>query len=257
MAGNNPEKIALWGYGVFGKRTSESMKKYWGGAYVVTRIDDIKKGERDPWWELEVSDPKHISEDYRAGVFEKVMVCLHDRRVRKQLKEYLDEIGIPWFFPGSFEDIVPAEHFEKSAGEIHCARTDEYSLFCLKNMRGALSDHDRIGLMYLFDEDGKIPEESVLYFMAEEPDRAVMTPFRLKHATPERVKLAGSYCVLARLYSENYWHFTFLAADCVSLLEDAGYQGKYVIAGTESNLALMHLLGVGDDRIVKLKDINS
>ena len=257
MAEHTPIRIALWGYGMFGKLTSESMKRFWGGAYAVTRIYDIEKREWDPWWELEVSDPKDISEEHHAGVFEKVMICIHGRMARNQIKEYLNRIGIPTFFPGNIEDVVPAEQFEKSTGVIHCARTDEYSLFCLKNMRGAVSDHNRSGLMYLFNEDGKIPEESVSYLMAEERDRAVMTPFRLKNAIPERVKMDGTYCVLARLYSENYWHFTFLAADCVSLLEDAGYQGKYILSGTESNLSLMHLLGVDDDRIVKLKDLKN
>ena len=257
MSEKAPVNIALWGYGPFGKRTSESMKRYWGDAYAVTKIYDLEKREQDPWWGLEVSSPGSISGDYHAGVFEKVMICIHGRMARNQVKEHLDEIGVPRFFPGNIEDIIPAEQFEKSDGGIQCARGDEYSSFFLKNMRGAVSDHDRTGLMYLFNEDGKIPEENVLYFMAEEQDRAVMTPFRLKHALPERVKLDGTYCVLARLYSENYWHFTFLSADCVSLLEDAGYQGKYIISGTESNLALMHLLGVCDDRIVKLGDLEN
>ena len=32
MAEQTPVKIALWGHGMFGKRTSESMKRFWGGA---------------------------------------------------------------------------------------------------------------------------------------------------------------------------------------------------------------------------------
>ncbi len=54
MSEIKPEKIALWGYGVFGKRTSESMKRYWGGAYIVTKIYDIEKRGRDPWWGIEI-----------------------------------------------------------------------------------------------------------------------------------------------------------------------------------------------------------
>ena len=254
---NIPVKIALWGYGPFGKRTAESMKRYWGGAYVVTRIYDLKKRKLDPWWGLEVSDPGYISEDYHAGAFEKVMICINDTSVRREAKKRLDELDVPCFLPGNEEDIVPAGQLEPCEEDLLCVREDGYSLFCLKNMRGARSDHDTWGLVHLFDEEGKIPEESVRKFRTWEPDRALMPPFRLKHAIPERVKLEGPYCVLAGLYSVNYWHFTFQCADRVVLLEDAGYQGKYVITGTESNLALMHLLGVDDDRIIKIGDLEN
>lgn len=257
MAEQTPVKIALWGHGMFGKRTSESMKRFWGGAYAVTRIYDIEKRGRDPWWELEVSAPDNISADFHAGVFEKVLICIHDRITRNKVKKNLDKIGVPWFFPGKKEDIVPAGQLEKSAEDPLCVREDGYSLFCLKNMRGAVSDHDRGELIHLFDEEGRIPEESVRKYRSWEADRALMPPFRLKHAIPERVKLEGPYCVLAEVYSMNYWHFTFQCADRVALLEDAGYRGKYIIAGRPSNLALMHLLGVGDDRIVKCEDLEN
>ncbi len=255
MAEQTPVKTALWGYGRFGKRTSESMKRFWGGAYEVTRIYDVEKRERDPWWELEVSAPDDISADYHAGAFEKVLICIRDRVTRNKLKENLDKIGVPWFFPGKKEDIVPAGQLEKSAETPLQVREDGYSLFCLKNMRGAVSDHDRGELVHLFDEEGRIPEESVRKFSDWEGDRALMPPFRLKHAIPERVKLEGSYCVLAEVYSTNYWHFTFQCADRVALLEDAGFQGKYIIAGRPSNLALMHMLGIGDNRIIKCEDL--
>ena len=250
-----PEKIALWGYGVFGKRTAESIKRYWGGAYIVTKIYDIEKRGRDPWWDLEISDPRSIAEDYLAGSFNRVYVCINEGFVRESVKDRLKTDGVPWFVPGQTKDIVSAEQFEKNVDCPLRLRADNYSLFCLKNMRGAVSDHDRAELMYLFSEEGTIPEESIRLYKPWDPDRALMPPFRLKNALPERVRIKGLCCVLAKLYSQNYWHFTFQIADCVSLLEDAGFQGKYVIAGTESNLALMHLLGVNDDRIINNLDL--
>ena len=257
MTETAPVRIALWGYGQFGKRTAESMKRYWGGAFAVTKIYDQEKRERDPWWGIEVSDPGDISGDYHAGAFEKVMVCINAYDARDLVKKSLDGIGIQWFFPGNKEDIVPAAQLEQYEEDQLSVREEGYSLFCLKNMRGAKSDHDVWGLIHLFDEEGRIPEESVRRFLSWEPDRTLMIPFRLKHAIPERVKLEGAYCALADLYTGNYWHFTFQCADRVAMLEDAGYQGKYIIAGTGSNLALMHMLGVGDDRIIKAADLEN
>ena len=254
---DTPVRIALWGYGSFGKNTSESMKQYWGGAYIVTKIYDIEKRGRDPWWGIEISDPDSIAEDYLAGVFEKVIICIQNLWISGRIKKGLKTQGIPWFCPGKKDDIVPAEQFEKREDYSFRIKGNDYSFFWLKNMRGAVSDHDGSELMHLFNEEGLIPKESVQQFNSWEPDRSVMIPFRLKHATPERVKMDGAFCVLARLYSHNYWHFTFQNADCVSLLEDAGYQGKYIIAGTESNRALMHLLGVGDERIININDLEN
>ncbi len=111
--------------------------------------------------------------------------------------------------------------------------------------------------MYLFNEDGKMPEEIFVELRTFEPDKKVMVPFRLKNAVPERVNIDGQCCVLARLCSNNYWHFTFQNADCVSMLEDAGYKGKYIIPDTKSILALMGLLGVDNTRIVKLGDLEN
>ena len=61
-------KIALWGYGVFGKYTEESIKRYWDGAYEVTKIYDIKKRACDQFLELQVSDPADIVKDYHTGL---------------------------------------------------------------------------------------------------------------------------------------------------------------------------------------------
>ena len=94
-------------------------------------------------------------------------------------------------------------------------------LFSAEKHAGAVSDHDASELMHLFNEDGSIHKESVQQFNSWEPDWNVLVPFRLKHATPERVKMDGTFCVMARLYSHNYWLFAFQNTDCVSLLEDA------------------------------------
>ena len=257
MSEITPETIALWGYGLFGKRTSESMKRYWGGTYFVTKIYDIEKRGRDPWWNIEISDPDGIAEDYLAGSFTKVMICIQNPWIRAKVKNSLKTLTIPWFCPGNKDDIISAEQFKNSEDCSLKIKGNDYSFFWLKNMRGAVSDHDGSELMHLFNEEGLIPKESIQQFDSMEPDRAVMIPFRQKQAIPDRVKLDGPFCVMARLYSQNYWHFTFQNADCVSLLEDAGYQGKYIVAGTENNLALLHLLGINDDRIVNIRDLEN
>ena len=71
--------IAIWSYNDFGKRTSESLKKYWRGEYSVTRIYDSEKaGRNDPFWNIEISDPTMIQTDYERGLFEKILVCIND-----------------------------------------------------------------------------------------------------------------------------------------------------------------------------------
>ena len=253
-AENFPSKIALWGYGTYGKRTAESMKLYWGGAYTVTKIYDINKRCLDRWWNIEVSDPKDIAKDYSEGLFSGVIICIAPSSERGSVENTLKRLDIPFFFTGDETDFVQAEMLEGCTDNAFKCITDDYTVFSLKNMLGAVADHNRTEIMYLFNEEGMIPEESVRHFCFE-PEQRLMLPFRLKNAIPERVKLDGEYCVLARLCSANYWHFTFQNADCVSILENAGYEGKYIIKGTKSNLALMHMLGVSDDRIIQCGDL--
>ncbi len=100
MLENAPVRIALWGYGDYGKQAAESMKLFWGGAYTVTKIYDIEKRGRDPWWELEISDVANIGEDYRSGAFEKVVVCINNGGARAKVKEKLKTMQIPPVFSG-------------------------------------------------------------------------------------------------------------------------------------------------------------
>ncbi len=257
LLNNTPKRIAIWGYGIYGKRTSESMREYWGGAYIVTKIYDydVEKQGIDPWWMLEVSDPKDIKKDYDAGLFESVMMCIASPVERSIVKNSLESCGIPFLFPGDESSIVPAGTFANCSNGGLIFGQNDYSVFSMKGMMGAVADHCRYEVMYIFNEEGLIPEESVRHFCFD-PDARFMLPFRFNHAIPERVKLNGEYCVLARLCSENYWHFTFQNLDCVYLLEKSGYKGKYIICGTESNIILMHELGVGDDRILKCDEFD-
>ena len=250
------ENIALWGYGIYGKRTAESMKKYWGNKYNVVKIYDIEKRAVDPWWKLEVSDPGTILKDYHENLFKKVFITISDYHDRKEVEETLKQLDIPWFFPGKESDVVPVEKLEELSTSCVQVQSDDYSLYCLRDMMGAVSDYDRSDVMYIFNENGIMPEETVRVFRSFDSDRTTMLPFRLAEPIPERKKLEGQYCVLAKQCSGNYWHFTFQSADCVFLLEQAGYKGKYIINGTESNLALMHMLGVNDSRIIKCGDLD-
>ena len=57
------KKIAIYGYGKYGKRASESFRYYWGGEYCITAIfDSSLVGEEDAYWSLSVLSPEHIAE---------------------------------------------------------------------------------------------------------------------------------------------------------------------------------------------------
>ena len=102
--------IAIWGYMDFGRRMSESLRRYWGGRYTIAGIyDSSKAGAYDCFWDIAVSYPGQIKADFEKGLFEKIIVCIVAKPERDEIIKELDSSGIPVLFPGDPADFLPAE----------------------------------------------------------------------------------------------------------------------------------------------------
>ena len=80
--------------------------------------------------------------------------------------------------------------------------------------------------------------------------------FQPRVLEPEIV-LEGQWCLLAKHYNENYWHFTYEALDQLWLLETRGYRGDYILFNHDFVKDLVSLLGVGLDRIMWLENLEA
>ena len=249
-------RIALYGYGVFGKRVAESFRYYWDGAYEVTAVFDRDlAGERDQYRSLRILSPEKTGEEYERGTFEEIMVCISDEETRTLITKQLMSQDIPVFLPGNAEDFAEPGSFREDRTPEFRFHRENYSLHVYRNMFGAVADFARRQIVFLFDESGKLNIENYrMYWESYEP-LLLMVPFRLRNPVPEKVYLEGSYCIIAKAYSPNYWHFTFEAADCVYLLEAAGYRGKYIFNDVPFARELLEVMGIGSDRLVGTKEL--
>ena len=250
-------KIALYGYGHVGKRMSESFRLYWGGEYVVTAIfDKTPAGKKDIFWNLPIQHSDRIKSEYEKGMFESVMICIKDRLTRISVNSWLDGLGVPVFFPGRKEDFAEAGNFLQDEHPEITVRRDHYRFHVYRNMLGALSRIDRYAVLFLFNEEGKINIDNYRKYMSYFTPYLLSYPFRLKDPVPEKVFMKGSYCLIAKTYSGNYWHFTMEIADCVYLMETAGYRGKYIYYKQEFADELLQMLGITPDRLLCMTDLD-
>ena len=250
------KRIALYGYGNYGKKASESFRFFWGDEYSVTAVfDQALSGQIDPYWTIQVLAPEKLYEEFRRGIFESVMVCIYDRDTKMGISEWLEDMGVPVFYPGKEEDFASAEQFHQDEAPKISIHENRYSFHVYKNMLGAVADYNW-RMMFLFNEEGKVCVDHYKKYMPYFKPYLLSYPFRLKDPVPEKVYMKGEYCLMAKMYSTNYWHFTVEIADGVYLMEAAGYTGKYIYNETDYSRLLMSLLGVSADRLISIRDLD-
>ena len=243
-------KTAIYGYGIFGKRTSQSFHNCWDGEYVVTAIyDRVPENKFDDIWGLAVRHPDRMEEDYQNGLFDKVFVALFYPDVRDSVIEELHARGLETFFPGREEDLAGPECFDLVEDPGLKIDEEGYQFHVYRNILGTPAEYNRTGIVFLYNESGKLIRLDWEKYLDNDRDKPLMYPIRLKDPTVERIPMKGSWCVLARNFVENYWHFTFENADCVFLLEEAGYKGNYLVDNRSFITEILRLLGVTPDRI--------
>ena len=253
---NHGKKIALYGYGLFGKSASESFRLYWGDEYLVTAIfDRYPSGKTDPFWGLEILPADRILPAFENGVFESVMICVTARDDRTALFERFEKMGIPLFFPGKVEDFASPECFDPDPSPEITVRRDHYRFHVYKNMLAAVADFNPKNFLFLFNEQGLVNIDNKRKYLDYFEPYLLTYPFRLKNPIPQKIIMKGSYCLIAKTYSMNYWHFTIEVADCVYLMEKAGYTGKYIYQKKSFADQLLSMLGVTPDRLISLESL--
>ena len=178
--------IALRGYKLFGKRMSESLLKYWGGIYRVTKIYDPScAGEHDPFWDVTVETPDSMEIDYENGSFEAVMICNMATVTRKRLEDSFARAGIPVLVPGDEEDLVSPEEVggESTADILGCR------IFRYKDIMATPAYFYDNECVYVFNSDGKILNSQWVTNDGYDPGLPLMYPFRLRDPLPDKIHM--------------------------------------------------------------------
>ena len=249
-------KIALWGYGKYGRRMYESLTNLCSEDFEIVRVYD-KAYQRINGLEnelpIKVYNPEELPKDYKAGLFEKVLVCMFDPGLSSYPKKRLKELSIPEMSLGSQDDFYPMSAFTQGEKPF-TIQQDNYSFCVLKNLCGAMANYESNELMYLFDREGKVLRDHWNHWCVEYAPCVYDYPFSLKSNKAERISFKGQYCILAKKFAGNYWHFTYQCLDVVWLLEQAGYQGKYVIPNKSFCRELLNMLDIASERVVSLSE---
>ena len=248
-------KIAIWGYGNYGRRMFDSLTRLCSEKYEVVSVYDIayeKLKKTEGVMVLPIRNPEALPEDYKKGLFEKVLICLFNDNMSRGPKSFLREYLIPELYLGSPDDLCPLSSFEQGEKPFDIDRTG-YDFYVIKNLYGALANYESCERLYLFDDTGKVVEEHRDYFTPRSVDTLFYDyPFVFRHSLAEKVYLPGQYCLLTKIYAGNYWHFTYNSLDIVWLLEKAGFKGKYVVPKHKFCSEILHMLDVPMERIIPI-----
>ena len=244
-------KIAIWGYGNYGRRMFESLTRFCSEEYEIVRVYDtayqnLKQTEGEVI--LPIHNPQELPEDYKNDLFEKVFICIF--YASQKPKQFLREHGIPELCIGGPEDLFPLSSFEQGEKPFEIGR-EGYDFYVIKNLYGAMANYESVEMLYLFDNEGRVVKEHRDHFDPEYFEW-FKYPFVLWHSKAEKVFLKGRYCILTKKHSNNYWHYTYSNLEVVWLLEKAGFQGKYVVPALEYGSELLRLLDVPPERIITL-----
>lgn len=245
-------KIAIWGYGRYGRRMFESLTRFCSEEYKVVRVYDTayrKLQHTEGRTVLEIRNPEELPDDYNNGLFERVIICMFS--ISQQPAQFLEKHAIPQLYLGSPEDFYPLSSFEQGEKPFDIGR-EGYDFYVLKNLYGAMANYESMEILFLFDDEGRVVREHKDTFDPEWYDR-YRYPFTLRYSKADKVFLKGQYCVLTRYHASNYWHFTYSNLEMVWLLEKAGFRGKYIVPDTDFCSELLQLLDVPPDRIISLR----
>lgn len=248
-------KIAIWGYGKYGRRMFESLTRFCSEQYEVVCVYDTayrKLKYTEGELVLPIHNPEELPEDYKKGLFEEVLICIFSDVEARNPKKVLKNNSIPELHLGHPDDFYPISSFEQGEKPFEINQ-NEYIFHVITNIYGAMANYESDELLYLFDSKGRVLKEHWEHWTVNPEDYFVYDyPFSLENTKVEKFFLKGQYCVLTKKFAGNYWHFTYQCVDCVWLLEKAGYKGFYVIPNKNFCSEILSMLDIAPERIITL-----
>ena len=246
------KRVAIWGYGAYGRFVEKILSRYNADPYQVVAVFDrnfSEKGKAEAT-NLEVQDPARIEAIYREGVFDEVLVAVFNDDQRNEIVSQLEFLGIPVFSLEEETPSRPAEYFDAWEEPRPC-REKDYVKYSFKNQHMEIVKHN--GLIFVFDEEGILNEAFVRKHGWHGDYSAEI--YRPDFSKPAR-ELKGEWCLLGSIFGKNYWHFTYDALDHWLVLERNGYDGKYLTYRAGFTEELLELAGADLSRFVWLDSLD-
>ena len=154
-------RIAIWGYGKYGRRMFESLTRFCYEEYEIVRVYDkayqtLKYTEGE--MSLKIHNPEELPEDYKTGLFEKVLIPVHIYSFSQEMRQFLQERSIPELHLGHPDDLSPLSSFNQGRKPFEINRAG-YEFYVIEHLYGALPNYERFEVLYLFNDEGKVVQE--------------------------------------------------------------------------------------------------
>ena len=254
---DKPRRIALWGYGRYGKCLFEAIRKNWSSRITIVEVFDsaIGAGEETVLeGGIPLLSPEHALEDYRAGRFEALLISISNAGIHAQAAREVKALGIPTTTLVSRDDYHPFEEFE---GAVAHEYPYGYTIHEYRGLYGFYHPLSKgVTQPFLFDGDGRgVPDLWYRSFSNAEP--SIWNPARpFDPHGAEITPMEGEYFLGIGLWFKNLWHFTHQTLDKIMAMERAGFEGRYLLARAGFTEPLLKLLGLDLGRVVWLDELD-
>ena len=262
MSAGAIERVALWGYGAYGHAMHEHLCMFWKDRYSVSAVFDVSPnlvGTACQYGEIRVSDVSELEHRYAAHEFDSVIVCIIDAALNRGANERLAQLGIPSTTLDDWGNFRSWDEFDAAECPLPEAGSPDLHLYEFKNIYGVPSQMERRvhSLLYLYDGAGKVVRENWYSEDAVWDPCLVNTPIPLDAPPADARFLAGEYCTVGRVWSRNYWHFTFQMASQIAFMEDIGFRGTYLVPKPPFAESIIEFMGIDTERILWLDEFPS
>ena len=252
-------KVALWGYGGYGRKLHHLLNSVWADKYEVVALFDrayetrMERAGR----QIIVDCPEKMKARYEAGEFEGVFIAARGAKGRYNDMAIQAELwGIPVLTIVSDSVLVPANEIEWvddcEFGEVD----DGYTLTACHDVYAFLEESGSQDLFIYHDGAGHIVRDTWFEDDVKWDPLSLNIPQRIDQAPSCYETFAGEFCAVNRFWGTNYWHFTFEILDQISVMESAGFKGTYVLARTEFAQAILEMAGIDSQRILWIDDLD-
>ena len=250
-------KIALWGYGEYGKELLSTISRSYSESYQVTAIFD-RSFREEPGASADgipQESPDALRERFQEGLFSAVLLGTLGPHIYTEMASQLKSWGIPIVRLAEDADLVLANDLEGRVDAGVQVKDEGYHLEGCQALYCFVDRHGTQELPVFYDGHGHVVRD-----MWDDSDLSIdpgIFNFAVRvDVEPEAtVDLTGTYCAVARFWGKNYWHFTFQHLDQIAVMERAGYTGMYMLPEVSFAHELVELAGLPSNRIFWTSDM--
>lgn len=260
MKGLVAMRVALWGFGGYGKYLLNLLRTVWADRYEVVAVFDraLEAKVREVGDEIALYHPDEMRTRFEAGEFAGVFIATQGIVGRyNDMADQARNWGIPVLNVVSEESLAPANSIDLVTENSLSCIDDGYILTTCCGVYAFVEQGGSQKLFIYHDGVGHVVRDTWFRDDVKWDPLALNLSQRIDAVPRVCHELVGDYCATNRFWATNYWHFTFEILDQIGAMETAGFTGTYVLLKSDFAPELLDLLGIGPERILWVDDLDT